>query len=70
MLAGSGAEFVEWSGGMVVRILLTILIGALVLTLYVQFEKRRYQQSCRECGAKISADEDEGKCANCRLLVD
>ncbi|MBI3650374.1 MAG: hypothetical protein HY231_04935 [Acidobacteria bacterium] len=55
---------------MVVRILLTILIGALVLTLYVQFEKRRYQQSCRECGAKISADEDEGKCANCRLLVD
>jgi Zn finger protein HypA/HybF involved in hydrogenase expression len=53
-----------------VKIVLTILIAGVILTLYVMLEKRINQRPCLECGAKISAADAEGRCPNCRSFVE
>jgi hypothetical protein len=50
-------------------LVIILVIGGLVLILYSWFEKRIAQQPCVECGAKVSVDELEEKCSNCRSFI-
>jgi hypothetical protein len=46
-----------------------VMVGVAALILYSWFEKRIGQHPCLECGAKVSVDEIEEKCSNCRSYI-
>jgi hypothetical protein len=46
-----------------------LIVGGAALILYSWFEKRIGQHPCMECGAKVSVDNIEEKCSNCRSLI-
>jgi Zn finger protein HypA/HybF involved in hydrogenase expression len=52
------------------KLLLTIVIGAAVLILYLMMEKRIAQRACLECGAKISVADVARKCPRCGSRVE
>ena len=51
------------------KILLTVLLGAVALMAYVIIEKQRSQQACAVCGLRVSADVVNQPCPRCDARI-
>ena len=51
------------------KILLSILFGAVVLMAYLIIEKRLNQRACPVCGFSVSADAVNESCPRCDALI-
>jgi len=51
------------------KLLLSILLGAVALIAYVVIEKRLNQQACPVCGFHISADAINEPCPRCDAFI-
>jgi hypothetical protein len=51
------------------KILLSVLFGAVVLMAYIMIEKRLNQRACPVCGFSVSADAVNESCPRCDALI-
>ncbi len=51
------------------KMLLSILFGAVTLTAYALVEKRINQRACPACGFQVSADSVNEPCPRCAAII-